>query len=141
MFGEAEFYMSSLKILILIVLIFTCFIIAVGGQPSGEQPGFSYWQNPGAFAEYLFKGNLGRFLGFWAAIVQSCFAFTGTEVVGIAFGETPNPRNNVPKAVKQTAFRICFFYILGVIVLGMCVPYNNSRLLDANKAKTSAGKE
>lgn len=138
-FGEAEFYMSSVKILVLVVLILTCFIIALGGQPSHVRLGFSAWQEPGAFAPYLKHGSLGRFLGFWAAIVQSCFAYTGTEVVGIAFGETPNPRKNIPKAIRQTAYRIIFFYILGVLVLGMCVPYNNKLLLNANKAKTSAG--
>lgn len=43
----------------------------------------------------------------------------------MTFGETRNPRKNVPRAVKQTFWRIACFYILGVLVLGMAVPYNN----------------
>lgn len=132
--------MSALKIIVLVVVIFTSFIIAVGGGPSGKTLGFTYWKNPGAFTTYIRKDSAGRALAFLAATIQACFAYIGTEVVGVAFGETANPRKNIPMAIRQTALRISFFYILGVIVLGMCVPYNNSLLLDANKAKTSAGK-
>lgn len=116
----------------------TCFIVALGGGPNGERTGFRYWNNPGPFAEYLVPGMTGKFLGFWACMVQSCFAYTGTEVVGAAFGETPNPRRNIPRAVRQTLWRICVFYIIGVLLLGMAVPYDNDRLVGATKAKTSA---
>ncbi|EXJ86748.1 hypothetical protein A1O3_03702 [Capronia epimyces CBS 606.96] len=137
-FGEAEFVLSSLKIITLLVVILTCLIVALGGGPSGERTGFRYWNHPGAFAEYLQPGALGRFLGFWACMVQSCFAYTGTEVVGAAFAETPNPRRNVPRAIRQTLWRIGVFYVGGVLVLGMAVPYDNDRLVGATKAKTSA---
>lgn len=70
---------------------------------------------------------------------QACFAFTGTEVVGMTFGETPNPRKNIPRAVKQTFWRIACFYIIGVLVLGMAVPYDNEELIGATKQSTSAG--
>lgn len=73
-------------------------------------------------------------------MVQACFAYTGTEVVGMTFGETPNPRKNIPRAVKQTFWRIACFYILGVLVLGMTVPFNNERLVGAIKTSTSAGR-
>lgn len=77
--GEAEFWMSCVKLLVMTTLILTCFVISMDGQPSGKRIGFSYWNDPGAYL-----------LGFWAAIVQSTFAYTGTEVVGVAFGEAPN---------------------------------------------------
>lgn len=120
------------------MVILTCLIIALGGGPSKTRTGFRYWNTPGAFAEYLLPGSLGKFLGFWACIVQSCFAYTGTEVVGAAFAETPNPRRNIPRAVRQTLWRIATFYVLGVFILGMVVPFNNDRLVGATKAKTSA---
>ncbi|KAL5605945.1 hypothetical protein FOVSG1_006092 [Fusarium oxysporum f. sp. vasinfectum] len=55
----------------------------------------------------------------------------------MAFSETPNPRKNVPRAVKQTFWRIACFYILGVLVLGMAVPYDNEQLIGATKQATS----
>jgi amino acid transporter len=130
--------MSTVKLLVIIMLVLTCFIISLGGQPSGQRLGFSYWSDPGAFGSYLSTGTTGRFLGFWACIVQACFAYTGTEVVGVAFGEAPNPKRTVRRAVRQTLWRIVFFYIVGVLVLGMSVPYTNDRLIGATKSSTSA---
>ncbi|KAM0332331.1 hypothetical protein ACHAQA_002608 [Verticillium albo-atrum] len=137
-FGEAEFILSSIKIITLVTVMIVCLVVSLGGAPAHGRVGFGYWNNPGAFAEYLYTGGLGRFLGFWACIVQACFAYTGTEVVGAAFGETPNPRRNIPRAIKQTLWRICVFYIIGVLTLGMAVPYDDERLVGATKAKTSA---
>jgi yeast amino acid transporter len=137
--GETEFWLGTIKVLILVVLILTCTIISLGGGPSHDRIGFRYWDSPGAFNSYLIEGKTGYFLGWWACMVQACFAYTGTEVVGMTFGEMPNPRKNVPRAVKQTFWRIACFYILGVIALSMSVPYDNARLVGATKSSTSAG--
>lgn len=137
-FGESEFVLSSIKIVTLLIVMFTCLIVSLGGGPNKQRVGFRYWRDPEAFGEYLKPGATGKFLGFWACLVQSCFAYTGTEVVGAAFGETPNPRRNVPRAVRQTLWRILIFYVLGVLLLGMAVPHDNARLIGATKAKTSA---
>ncbi|KAK0622660.1 amino acid permease/ SLC12A domain-containing protein [Immersiella caudata] len=144
-FGEAEFWMSLVKALVIIMCIFLCLIIALGGGPNKVRTGFYFWQNPGAFGQWFvtlngvtteIPGATGRFLGVWACIVQATFAYLGTELVGVAFGETPNPRKNVPRAVNQTLLRIVFFYIAGVLVLGMAVPYNHP-LLKAATGKAS----
>lgn len=137
-FGEAEFWMSAVKLLVIVLLILTCLVISLGGQPSHDRLGFRYWRDPGAFGSYLVDGATGRFLGFWACMVQACFAYTGTEVVGAAFGETPAPRKNVPKAIRQTLWRICSFYCLGALVLGMAVPHTSPDLVGATKTKTGA---
>lgn len=138
--------MSLIKALVILMLILLCFIIALGGGPNGVRTGFYFWKNPGAFAQYsttvndvstVIPGATGRFLSVWACLVQATFAYLGTELVGVAFGETPNPRKNVPRAVNQTLLRIVFFYIAGVIVLGMAVPYNSEQLLNATKKGTS----
>ncbi|KAF4972262.1 hypothetical protein FSARC_1159 [Fusarium sarcochroum] len=138
-FGEAEFWMSCVKLLVMTTLILTCFVISMGGQPSGKRIGFAYWKNPGAFGEYLLEGPKGHLLGFWAAIVQSTFAYTGTEVVGVAFGEAPNPKKTIRTAIRQTLWRIVFFYIIGALVLGMAVPYTSDQLIGGTKQKTGAG--
>ncbi|KGO42315.1 Amino acid/polyamine transporter I [Penicillium expansum] len=137
-FGEAEFMLSSIKIIALIVAMLTCLIVSLGRSPNHQRVGFRYWSEPGAFTEYLETGPVGKFLGFFACLVQSCFAYTGTEVVGVAFAETPNPRRNIPRAIRQTLWRISVFYILGVFLLGMAVPYNNDLLIGSTKASTGA---
>lgn len=53
-------------------------------------------------------------------------------------GEAQNPRKTIPRAIKLTFYRILFFYCLSVFFLGMLVPYDDKKLLDANKAGTKA---
>ncbi|KAI8265746.1 Dicarboxylic amino acid permease [Colletotrichum sp. SAR 10_98] len=137
-FGEFEFWLSSLKVLIMIGVILLLFILAVGGGPTGDRPGFTYWSNPGAFAEYKVDGGKGRFLGVWSAMVAAVYAFSGTELVGVTVGEAKNPRLSMPKAVRLTFLRIVFFYVISVFLLGLVVPYDSQDLAFAAGAKTSA---
>ncbi|KAJ8454385.1 hypothetical protein ONZ45_g19329 [Pleurotus djamor] len=46
-----------------------------------------------------------------------------------AASETENPRRNIAKAVKRVFYRILVFYILGIIIIGMCVPSDDPDLL------------
>lgn len=138
-FGELEFWLSSVKVVVIIGIILLSFLLAVGAGP-GPATGFKYWKNPGAFAPYIQKGNkpAGQFYGFWASFVNAVFAYLGTELIGVTVGEAQNPRKTIPRAIKLTFFRILFFYVLSVFFLGMLIPYNDKRLAAANKATTGA---
>ncbi|USP82132.1 Dicarboxylic amino acid permease [Curvularia clavata] len=118
-FGEFEFWLSSLKVIIMIGVIVLLFVLAVGGGPMGDRPGFRYWQDPGAFAEYKASGPTGRLFGLWSAMVTAVYAFSGTELVGVTVGEAKHPRLCMPKAIRLTFYRILFFYITAVFLLGM----------------------
>ncbi len=139
-FGEFEFWLSSLKVIIVVALIILLFIIMLGGGPTHDRLGFRFWNEPGAFKPFAGIANesKGKFVSFVNVIVVSVFAFSGTELVGITVAEAENPRRNVPKAIKLTFYRIVLFYICSVLLLGMCVPYNDPLLISASKAKTSA---
>ncbi|EFQ27543.1 amino acid permease [Colletotrichum graminicola] len=137
-FGEFEFWLSSLKVVIMVGVILLLFILALGGGPTGDRPGFRYWSDPGAFATYKVEGAQGRLLGVWSAMVAAVYAFTGTELVGVTVGEASHPRLSMPQAVRLTFMRIVFFYVISVFLLGMVVPYNSAELVFAASAKTSA---
>ncbi|ORY78952.1 amino acid permease Dip5 [Protomyces lactucae-debilis] len=137
-FGEVEFWMSTLKVVVICGLLILCVCLAAGAGPTGQAGGFKYWKNPGAFKQYLVGGNLGYFLAVWSTTVQATFAFLGTELVGVCVGEAQNPRRNVPKAIRRTFWRILIFYIGLVFLLGLIVPYNSPDLLGANKRSNSA---
>ncbi|CAJ2507509.1 Uu.00g086950.m01.CDS01 [Anthostomella pinea] len=137
-FGEFEFWLSSLKVVIILFIILLLFVLAVGGGPTGDRPGFRYWRDPGAFAEYKVDGATGRLLGIWSAMVAAVYAFSGTELVGVTVGEANHPRLSMPKAVRFTFFRILFFYVVSVFLLGLVVPYDSDDLAFASNAKTSA---
>jgi amino acid transporter len=138
-YGEFEFWFSSIKILTVIgFLIFAICIDAGAGQHG--YLGFHTWGNPGAFAPYLLdsKGALAKFVGFWAVLIQAGFSYQGTELVGIAAGETENPRKNVPAAIKKTFYRILFFFVFTVFFIGLLVPYDNLDLLSSASDATAS---
>ncbi|OMP88971.1 putative amino-acid permease [Diplodia seriata] len=137
-FGESQYIAGVVKLLVMTMLIISCLVASLKPVEGRGVVGFRYWKDSGAFGEYLKHGDPGRFLGFWAAFVQAGFAYIGTEVVGAAFGETPNVRKEVPRAIFWTFWRIVFFYIGGVVVLGMSCPYRNEMLVGATHSKASA---
>jgi amino acid transporter len=142
-FGEFEFWLSSFKVITVLGLILLTLIIALGGGPDHDRRGFRYWKDPGAFKEYTKNGHIisgpeGRFVSWASVLVTAVFAYLGTELVGVTVGEAQNPRRNIPRAIKLTFYRIMIFYVLSVFLLGMCVAYNDKKLVFANKASTSA---
>ena len=68
-------------------------------------------------------------------MVTATFAYLGIELVGVTAGESQNPRKTIPRAMKLTFYRILFFYVMSVLLLGMLVPYNSPDLLFANESK------
>lgn len=102
-------------------------ILDIGGGPKGSYIGGQYWHNPGPF-------NNG-FKGLCSVFVSAAFAFAGTELVGLAAAETANPRKSLPTAIKQVFWRICLFYIVSLLLVGLLVGYNDPRLLTGKSAQ------
>jgi len=136
-FGEFEFWLSSIKVVVILGLILLSLILACGGGPE-PATGFQYWKNPGAFHAYIMTGSAGNFLALWSTFTTAVFAYLGTELVGVTVGEAANPRKVIPRAIKLTFYRILLFYVVLVFLLGMLVPYNDKKLLEANKLSNSA---
>ncbi|KAL1979495.1 hypothetical protein VTN96DRAFT_5692 [Rasamsonia emersonii] len=137
-YGEMEFWFSSIKVITVIgFMIFGICIDAGAGQHG--YLGFHTWKDPGAFAPYLLDsdGATAKFVGFWAVLIQAGFSYQGTELVGIAAGETENPRKTVPSAIRKTFYRILIFFVLTVFFIGLLVPYTNQDLL-SNATNASA---
>jgi len=138
LFGEIEFWLSSFKVLTIVGLIILSLVLALGGGPDHDRKGFRYWKDPGAFKEYIDTGATGRFLGLWSTFVTATFAYLGTELVGVTVGEAQNPRRTIPRAIRLTFYRILFFYILSVFLLGMILPYNDPSLAFAGDLSNGA---
>lgn len=130
-YGEVEFAFGAIKLTTIVGLILLMLTITCGGGPDGDPIGFRYWNNPGAMNTYLKDGYLGRFLAFWKVFIQATFSYGGSEMVVVASGETENPRRNIPKAVRRVFWRIAIFYVLSIFLLGMCVAYNDDKLINA----------
>ncbi|OPB43444.1 hypothetical protein A0O28_0106350 [Trichoderma guizhouense] len=107
-------------------------IINCGGVPTDDRGyiGARYWHDPGAFRN--------GFKGFCSVFVTASFAFGGTEMTGLAAAETADPRKQIPKAAKQVFFRIAFFYVVNLFILGLIVPSDSDVLLGSSGANTKA---
>ncbi|CAK9436760.1 uncharacterized protein LODBEIA_P12820 [Lodderomyces beijingensis] len=140
-FGEAEFWFGLIKLIALMGLIILAIVLFFGGGPKQHGVvGFRYWKK-NAFKAYLVKDNLdlGRFLGFWTAIVKSGFSYIfGPEMIATCLGETENPRKNGIKASKRFIWRLLFFYVLGSLGISVIVSSSDKKLFgSASDAKGS----
>ncbi|TRM60925.1 amino acid permease/ SLC12A domain-containing protein [Schizophyllum amplum] len=132
-FAEEEFWSSCLKLLVIVMFIFIGIICICGGGPAsgefGHYVGGSTWQDPGAFAN--------GFKGVCSVFVTAAFAFAGTELVGLAASETPDPRAVMPGAVKGTFWRIILVFVVSLTIVGLMVPYDDDRLLNGSGSAAS----
>lgn len=123
-FGEAEFWFAIIKVITVIVFIITGFLMIFGIM--GNSPvGFKNF----TIGDAPFHGGFMAMLGIFMA---AGFSFQGTELLGIAAGESDNPEKSIPKAVKQVFWRILLFYVLAILVIGLLIPYTDKSLADSD---------
>nr|WP_144549222.1 amino acid permease [Peribacillus simplex] len=123
-YGESEYWFALIKVIAII-----CFIIigllTIFGVFGGKVIGFENF----TMDEAPFKGG---FLSIISIFLIAGFSFQGTELVGIAAGESENPEKNVPNAIRQVFWRILLFYIGAILILGLLIPYTSPSLLNGN---------
>lgn len=138
-YGETEFWFASIKIFTLLGLLILSFVLFCGGGPNHHLLAFHYWKDPGAFKTYIVGGDAGRFVGLVKCTVTSAIAFIfAPELIIITAGEMESPRRNVPRAARRYIYRLIFFYILGVLAIGVICPSNDSRLTQSNGTVSSS---
>ncbi|KAI8146777.1 amino acid permease/ SLC12A domain-containing protein [Fennellomyces sp. T-0311] len=128
-YGELEYWFALIKILIVLVFIIIAICVSTGGL-GGEVIGFKYWNDPGAF--------VGGGEGTISVLLTAGFSFQGTEIVGITAGEAKNPTKTVPRAIRNTFWRIVFFYIVTIFLLGITLPSTNPDLLNNDESAGTA---
>ncbi|MFE4144087.1 amino acid permease [Peribacillus sp. YIM B13472] len=119
-YGEGEYWFSLIKVATIIIFIVVG-ILMIFGIMNGEAIGFkNFTVGDAPFA--------GGFLATLGIFIAAGFSFQGTEIVGVAAGESEDPAKNVPRAVRSIFWRIFLFYILAILVIGLIVPYTNGSL-------------
>ncbi|GGG14504.1 amino acid permease [Paenibacillus aceti] len=120
-YGESEYWFAIIKIAVVIVFLIVG-VMMIFGILGGEAVGFKNF----TVGDAPFHGGFFTFLGVFMA---AGFSFQGTEMVGVAAGESHNPREHVPRAIRQVFWRILIFYVLAILVIGLLIPYTNPSLL------------
>jgi amino acid transporter len=132
-YAEEEFWSSCLKLSATVIFMIIALVFVLGGGPDNgiynEYWGARLWYDPGAFRN--------GFKGFCSVFVTAAFAFSGTELVGLAAAETKNPLKSLPGAVRQVFWRITLFYIVGLTFVGLLVRSDDPDLLGESGANAS----
>ncbi|MBD7970681.1 amino acid permease [Paenibacillus gallinarum] len=120
-YGESEYWFAFIKIITVVIFLIVGVMMIVG-IIGGEAIGFTNF----TIGDAPMHGGFFALLGVFMA---AGFSFQGTELIGVAAGESENPRENVPRAIRQVFWRILLFYILTILVIGLVIPYTSPNLL------------
>ena len=124
-FGEVEFWFGMIKIVTILALIVTgIFMVTTNFEtPAGHDSltnitsGFQMFPN--------------GWVKFVMAFQMVFFAYQAIEFVGITTSETANPRQVLPKAIKEIPIRIVIFYVGALLAIMAIFPWQQ---LPVNKS-------
>ncbi|MBO9131025.1 amino acid permease [Bacillus sp. 165] len=126
-FAEVEFWFSSIKVVTIILFIVLGGAVMFGlldMKGNEAAPMFSNFTDHGG----LFPNGLAAIL---ITMIGVNFSFQGSELVGVAAGESANPEKAIPKAINSTVWRILVFFILAIFVLAGLFPWEEAGLVDS----------
>ena len=124
-FGEVEFWFGMIKIVTILALIATgIFMVTTNFEtPAGHASltnitsGFQMFPN--------------GWVKFVMAFQMVFFAYQAIEFVGVTTSETANPRQVLPKAIKEIPIRIVIFYVGALLAIMAIFPWQQ---LPVNKS-------
>ena len=125
-FAESEFWFALVKVLAIVLFIILGAAAIVGFIPmeSGANESlFANFTNEGIFPN-------GAFAIFMTMLAVN-FAFSGTELIGIAAGETENPAQTIPKAIRTTLIRLILFFVGSIFILSALLPASEAGVLES----------
>jgi lysine-specific permease len=117
-YGESEYWFAGIKVVTVIVLLIVG-IATIFGIFNGDSIGFKNF----IVQDAPFVGGL---KSIFMVFLIAGFSFQGTELVGIAAGESEDPGKNIPKAINTIFWRILVFYIGTILIVGAIIPYTDS---------------
>lgn len=119
-YGESEYWFASIKVatVIIFLVVSTAIIFGIIGGHAVGFKNFTVGEAP------FVGGTKSIFMVFLIA----GFSFQGTELVGIAAGESEDPEKSIPKAINTIFWRILIFYLGTIFVIGALIPYTEAGL-------------
>ncbi|MFK9090376.1 amino acid permease [Bacillus salipaludis] len=125
-FAETEFWFSSIKIAAIIMFI------VLGGAAMFGIIAMKGGQAAPFLSNFTAHGLLPH--GLTALIITMIavnFSFQGTELIGIAAGESEDPEKTIPKSIRQTVWRTLFFFVLAIFVLAGLIPMTKAGVIES----------
>ncbi len=114
LYGITEYWFTAIKLVTVIVFIIIGILMIVGILGK-EKIGISnYFLDGGPF--------IGGFKSLFNIFLIAGLSFVGTELVGVAAGESENPKKEIPKAINMTFRRIYILYLGTILIVGAVIP-------------------
>ncbi|WP_081976189.1 amino acid permease [Ureibacillus manganicus] len=124
-FGEAEYWFAGIKVVAVILFIIIGIAAAVGIVPLEDRPA-PMLENLAPIG--LFPAGLAII---FVTMMNVIFSYQGSELIGIAAGESENPSRDIPRAIRNVLFRIVVFYLSSIIILSAIFPASELGLLES----------
>lgn len=125
-YAEVEFYFSMVKVITIIVFIILGICVILGMIHYSGYEGINTitqrYTNP------TFPNGIGAV---FLTMLAVNYAFSGTELIGIAAGETENPKQVIPKAIRATLWRLVIFFIGTMVIISILIPSYQGKSLES----------
>lgn len=116
-YAEVEFYFSLVKVIAIIVFILLGVLVIIGLiHYAGYQGLHTITQR---YTNPTFPHGLGSV---FLTMLAVNYAFSGTELIGIAAGEAEEPEKVIPKAIRATLWRLIVFFIGTIVIISILIP-------------------
>ena len=116
-FGEVEFWFGMIKIVTILALIATgIFMVTTNFETPAGHASLTNITN----GFQMFPNGWVKFV---MAFQMVFFAYQAIEFVGITTSETANPRQVLPKAIKEIPIRIEIFYVGALLAIMAIFPW------------------
>ncbi|AEI44760.1 amino acid permease [Paenibacillus mucilaginosus] len=120
-YAETEYWLASIKLVTIILFI------GLGGAAmfglispqGGPAPMLSNFTGEGG----LFPNGLGAIL---FTMIAVNFSYQGSELVGIAAGESEEPEKTIPRSIKNTVWRVIFFFVASIFIVAGLIPWKEA---------------
>ncbi|RJS61489.1 amino acid permease [Bacillus sp. PK3_68] len=124
-FAEAEYWFAGIKVVAVIAFILIGIAGIFGFIPLSDRPA-PFFNNLAPSG--LFPAGIAIV---FVTMMNVIFSYQGSELIGIAAGESEEPEKNIPRAIRNVLFRIIVFYIASIIILAAIFPSSELGLLES----------
>ncbi|MFC0673240.1 amino acid permease [Brachybacterium hainanense] len=120
-FAESEFWFSLIKVaaVLAVIVIGGATILGINPAAQGGPVGLGGFMT----ADGLLPTGIA---GVLVTILAVFYAFSGTELIGVAAGEAQDPERTIPAAIRTAVIRLAVFFVGAIAVIAAIIPYEQA---------------